>query len=157
GPTALLSGGRSRNCAVAARGTPSARSWSPHAPVKAKRPWPPERRGTPNSGPQKARCARTTVAPAPISDALTAWARADTATPTASPVAATTVLAPFRHFERRRTRDRPPHVGMGLAKRDVVGDADVGGEGGDDRAVLLEREIDGAASLGLVHADARDR
>jgi len=27
----------------------------------------------------------------------------------------------------------------------------------DDRAVLLEREIDGAASLGLVHADARDR
>src|SRR5207237_7266405 len=85
-----------------------------------KRPWPPERRATPNSGPQKARGARTTVAPPPISVALTAWARADTATPTASPVAATTVLA----------------------KRDVVADVNVGGEGGDDRTVLLEGEID---------------
>src|SRR6266576_1903998 len=81
------------------------------------------------------RCARTTVAPAAISVARGAWARTGPATAATSPVAATTVLAPFRHVERRRTRDRLPQVGTGLAKRDVVRDVDVGGEGRDDRAI----------------------
>src|SRR6266849_6803343 len=64
-----------------------------------------------------------------------AWARSGKATPAATPVAATTALA----------------------KRDVVGDVDVGSERRDDRAILLERQVDRAARLGLVHPDAGER
>src|SRR5206468_4417569 len=44
-----------------------------------------------------------------------------------------------------------------LRDREVVGDADVRGEGRHHRTVLLEREIDGAAGLGLVRPFADDR
>src|SRR6267154_1460291 len=64
-----------------------------------------------------------------------AWARSGRATPAASPVAATTALA----------------------KREVVGDVNVGSERRDDRAILFERKIDRAARLGLVHPDAGER
>src|SRR6266516_6502001 len=63
----------------------------------------------------------------------------------------------FFSSRRRHTRSYGDWSSDVCSSDLVVGDADVGGEGRDDRAVLLEREIDGAAGLGLVQADARDR
>src|SRR5204862_244972 len=82
----------------------------------------PGRRATPSSGPQKERCAITSIAPTPASVAVSAWARAGVAARAA-----------------RALRTAAP--ASALAKRDVVADADVGGERGDHRAILLEREI----------------
>src|SRR5213078_2531396 len=107
---------------------PSAPSSSPAASVSAKRPCVPGRRATASSGPQKERWASTSIAPTPASVAVSASARAA--------IAAT-----------------PASV---LTKRDVVADADVGGERGDHGAILLEREIDRAPRLRLVRSVARN-
>src|ERR1051325_57635 len=105
--------------------------------VDAKRPCVPGRRATASSGPQKERWASTSIAPTPASVAVSACARAGVAARVAQAV---TSAAPA----------------SALAKRDVVADADVGGERGDYGAILLEREIDRAPCLCLVRAFARD-
>src|SRR5439155_24953772 len=159
GPGRARSPGRSNSCAPAATRMPSAPSSSPAASVSAKRPCVPGRRATASSGPQKERWASTSIAPTPASVAVSACARAGVAARAARAVrtaAPASVLAPFRQCERRRTRNRPRRFGTGLAKRDVVADADVGGERGDHGAILLEREIDRPPCLRFVRAVARD-
>src|SRR5438270_842877 len=111
---------------------PGASRNCPPAAVNPKRPWPPGRRATPISPPENQRRAPTTVAPAPTSVADRRWPWAGRA-PTAPPARAST---------------HPSE----LAKRDVVGDADIGRERGHHRAVFLERELDRPARLRLVHA-----
>src|SRR4029077_16261574 len=49
-----------------------------------------------------------------------------------------------------------PTPASGLTNLDVVRDADVGGERGGDRAILLEGEVDRAASLHFVRSLAGD-
>src|SRR5439155_547876 len=81
--------------------------------------------------------ATTAVTPAPASVTVSRWASAG-CHPATTPIRASTQASE-------------------LAKRDVVGDADIGGERGDHRAILLEREVDRPARLRFVRAVSGDR
>src|SRR5207249_4318022 len=110
----------------------------------ANRPSPPGRRARLSSGPQKPRRASTTIAPAPASVTTRA-----PPPPPPPPVRARGCAGPAAAGASAAA------PASELAQRDVVGDADIGGEGGYHRAVLLKREIDGAPRLGLVRPLAR--
>src|SRR6266516_2575123 len=83
--------------------------------------------------------ATTSAAPAPASTTVSRWARSGTTPAASAPSAPST--GPSRDS---------------LCNGDVVTDADVGRERCHDRAVLLERQVDGLARLRLLGALAPD-
>src|SRR2546422_717358 len=165
-PTATRScaKGRSPSCGSWASDTagPSSRGQPPSAPAPdARRSFPgaptgarvvsatmpetdatatPTRRAIPHSTPETVERAATTVAPAPTSSTLNGrpppWATA------------------AGGVTNRRSASNAAVPGT-LEDGDVVGNADVGGEGGDHGAILLEREVDRPARLDVVGAAAR--
>src|SRR5258708_33701835 len=91
-----------------------------------------------SSGPHRAWCASTTIAPTLASVALNPCPRPGVAA-------------------RMPRAARPPAVTSRLAKRDVVTDADVGRERGDHRALPRQRELDGAPRFCVVRTVALAR
>src|SRR5204862_244282 len=103
------------------------------------------------SSPSCASWASATAAPS--WGAARRWARASRSRPTTTRGETGGTAGPAARAARALRTAAPASA---LAKRDVVADADVGGERGDHRAILLEREIDGAARLRFVRAFPRD-